>query len=68
MVSEIEKKKNTYRRCFSTDFGKDVLDDLRKQYGRKTSHVPGDSHTTAYNEGCRRALLRIENMIEGQDE
>ncbi len=69
MVTEIERKRNAYRRCFDTDFGKVVLDDLRKQYGKRTSHAPGDPYTTAFNEGCRRALLRIENMIEeGKDE
>lgn len=33
-------------------------------FGRERSHVPGDSHQTAFNEGLRQAYLRIRALAE----
>ena len=49
-----------YQKVFSSDNGKKVLWDLMKHCGMLgTSHVPGDSHSTAYNEGSRTVALYI---------
>jgi len=41
-----------------------VYDFLESQYNNTTSFVPGDSHATAYNEGCRAVFLQIKQNVE----
>jgi hypothetical protein len=54
-------QRNYYSEVFDTEAGQAVLLDLFKQAGldRPTTHVPGDSHTSAYNEGMRAMVWQI---------
>ncbi len=58
-MSERDEIVVAYGQTFSTPEGKIVLDDLRRSYQQKSSHVPGDSHSTAFKEGCRSVVLDI---------
>jgi len=53
-----------YTYLFNTDSGAKVLDDLRARFYEIQSHVRGDSHETAFNEGGRFVLGFILNRIE----
>lgn len=45
--------------------GAEVLEDMRRFcMVYDTTHVPGDSHSTAINEGKRQAYLHIVHMLE----
>ena len=59
-----EKLAQDYVNAFTSESGKRVLDDLRKSFGRRSSHAPGDPYTTAYNEGRRDVYLRIMTLID----
>ena len=58
-----------YRTCFGSPAGERVLHDL---YGfckvMNPSHVPGESHETAFNEGKRRVFTRIFLHMQPEDE
>jgi hypothetical protein len=50
---------------FTTPEGKLVLEDLEKSnFIYQSTHVPGDPHGTAINEGRRVAILGIQRMLE----
>lgn len=53
-----------YSIAFGTDQGKRVLEDMRRSYCKRTSHVDGDPYTTAFNEGRRDVVLSIERALE----
>lgn len=49
-----------YRNTFDVGDGRVVFEDLAKFCGfTQANHVPGDSHSTAFNEGMRNVFLRI---------
>lgn len=50
---------NAYRRVFSTEDGKIVLNDLMKACFIMRSTVGNSSDETSYNEGQRNVVLRI---------
>ena len=52
-----------YHSTFTGGRGGNVLDDLRAQYMRRSSFVPGDPHATAFREGQRDVVLAIEAML-----
>lgn len=67
-----EKKENgkhlatiaDYQRTFGSVHGKRVLRHLMKVHGLMlSSHVSGDSHATAFNEGGRNAVIQILNKV-----
>ena len=53
-----------YRRVFSTTDGKLMSHDLARELGylTRSTHVPGDSHQTAFNEGRRDAYVYMSRM------
>jgi hypothetical protein len=53
----------SYRICFGTDAGLDVLEDLRKRFGSRRSFVP-DSDATAFHEGQRDLYEFCRSMME----
>lgn len=53
-----------YQVVFSSDAGKRILNDMRKSFCKRSSHEAGDPFQTAFNEGERSVVLRIEHMIE----
>ena len=54
-----------YHSIFTSETGKAVLNDLKKScFFNRTSHVPGDPYSSAFREGMREVILRIEIVIE----
>ena len=57
-----------YKIIFNTDEGKRVLDDLKKRsYFYNTTHVQGDSHESAYNEGQISLVVFMETLINHKE-
>ncbi len=53
-----------YRQVFNTPAGLQVLGDLQNNgFIHTSTHVPGDPNGTAMNEGTRRIVLHIQNML-----
>ena len=65
---EILKLIKDYKICFSTDAGKRIISDLEKRcHEFVTTHVPKDSHESAFLEGNRSVLLFIKNMVNKKE-
>ena len=57
-----------YKIVFSSDDGKKVIEDLEKRcHEFVTTHVPKDSHESAFLEGNRSVLLFIKNMVNKKE-
>lgn len=53
-----------YRQVFNTAAGRTVLEDLQENSFIHTStYMPGDPYGTAMNEGTRRLVVHIQNML-----
>lgn len=53
-----------YHSLFQTSGeGQQVLVELQNMFELRSSHVPGDPYTTAFNEGQRSVMLYIYNKI-----
>jgi hypothetical protein len=58
-----------YKDTFETKSGRIILHDLMKQAGMlSTSHVPGDSHSTSFNEGTRQSCLYILQQLNTSEQ
>lgn len=54
-----------FKATFNSQSAERVLEDLRRfTHVYDTTHVSGDSHATAINEGKRQVYLHIVNMLE----
>lgn len=63
-----KEKANLYKKVFNSPEGKKVLRDLMEFGGvMSQTHVPGDSHSTAFNEGQRRTVLRILSFLKPEE-
>ena len=72
---QIDKNNQLFRVLFTSPDGEAVLRDLMMKFYKYSSHVPGDSHTTAFKEGQRQVVIyildrleRAEKNYEGLDE
>ena len=63
MFEKDRKRRATYKEVFSTEAGREVLEDLMKNNFLWTSTQTSDSHETAYNEGRRSVILAILNYV-----
>jgi hypothetical protein len=52
-----------YGQCFSSEAGRVVLEDLKKSLANRSSFVAGKPDVTAFHEGQRDVVLRIEALI-----
>lgn len=52
-----------YVATFESSAGREVFRDLVQHYLYRTSHVPGDPYTTAYQEGQRSVVLAIRKAM-----
>jgi hypothetical protein len=53
-----------YQHIFLSEPGRRVLEDMRRAfYFYRSTHVPGDPHGSAYREGMREVVLKIEHML-----
>jgi len=61
---DLKQLEIAYKQTFSSDTGKEVLEDLKKRCSfYSTSHIKGDSHESAFLEGTRSVILFINNML-----
>ena len=63
MFEKDKKRRATYKEVFSTEPGREVLEDLMKNNFLWTSTQTSDSHETAFNEGRRSVILAILNYV-----
>ena len=63
MFEKDRKRRATYKEVFSTEPGREVLEDLMKNNFLWTSTQTSDPHETAYNEGRRSVILAILNYV-----
>ena len=63
MFEKDRKRRATYKEVFSTEPGREVLEDLMKNNFLWTSTQTSDSHETAFNEGRRSVILAILNYV-----
>ena len=63
MFEKDRKRRATYKEVFSTEPGREVLEDLMKNNFLWTSTHTSDSHETAFNEGRRSVILAILNYV-----
>lgn len=60
---ESQKRQRAYYDLFTSKLGQTILEDMRVGFCG-TSHVAGDPYTTAFNEGQRVVVLKIEAIIK----
>lgn len=63
MFDKDRKRRATYKEVFSTEPGREILEDLMKNNFVWTSTQTSSSHETAYNEGRRSVVLAILNYV-----
>ena len=63
-----EELAQIYKNVFDTAAGKLVIEDLRQRCFFYTPSFALDSHQTAFNEGSRAALQRIEALVDSNPE
>ena len=66
--SKLQQLIKDYKIVFGSDEGIRVLSDLAKRcHEHVTTHVPKDSHETAFLEGNRSVFLFIKNMVNKKE-
>lgn len=64
-VEEIEQLHRDYEQTYMTDSGRRVLAHMvMVGHVYSSIHAPGDSHTTAYNNGQREFVLMVLKMLQ----
>ncbi len=63
MFEKDRKRRASYKELFSTEVGREVLEDLMKNNFLWTSTQTSDPHETAFNEGRRSVILAILNYV-----
>jgi len=63
-VEDLKELKKNYIQTFSTPEGQKVLEDLRKRFYWNESTFSVEQGETYLNEGGRRVLLTIENIMK----
>jgi hypothetical protein len=63
MFDKDRKRRATYKEVFSTEAGREVLEDLMKNNFIWNSTITSDLQETAYNEGRRSVVLAILNYV-----
>ncbi len=53
-----------YKDVFGKGAGAKLLAEWEKRYVRRSSHVPGDPHSTAFNEGIRFLVTKCQTYVE----
>ncbi len=63
MFEKDRKRRASYKEIFSTETGREVLEDLMKNNFLWTSTQSSDPYETAFNEGRRSVILAILNYV-----
>ena len=59
-TSELAKIVASYKEVFKSGPGQVVLDDMQKSWYKRVSHTKGDPYETAFKEGQRSVVVRIQ--------
>ena len=64
-----KERKEIYNKTFETDEGQKVLDDLCNQHyiSRTTYNKDNSEYETAYREGQRAVVLRIQKILNKKE-
>lgn len=65
---ETESDAGAIKRAFTSPDGKRAFDLLHKEFADRSSHVPGDPYTSAFNEGQRSVVLFLIDIRESNYE
>ena len=60
---EFKKIIGLYKAVFGKGDGAKLLAEWEKRYVNRSSHVPGDSHSTAFNEGIRFLVTKCQTYV-----
>ncbi len=63
-LEKIRALKSSYKKCFESEDGKVVLEDLKKECFVKHTTFTGEAIQTVYNEGIRSNFLYIQEMMD----
>ena len=63
MFDKDKKRRASYKEIFSTEVGREVLEDLMKNNFFWTSTITNDLQETSFNEGRRSVILAILNYV-----
>jgi hypothetical protein len=63
MFEKDKKRRASYKELFSTELGREVLEDLMKNNFFWNSTITNDLQETAFNEGRRSVILAILNYV-----
>lgn len=63
MFDKDKKRRASYKEIFSTEVGREVLEDLMKNNFIWNSTLTNDLQETAFNEGRRSVVLAILNYV-----
>jgi hypothetical protein len=63
-LSDPKRIAQAYAAFFNSEDGDIIMEDLRRSFGSRSSHVPGDPYTTAYREGQRNVYQLILALRE----
>ena len=64
LLDELKRKKNAYKICFTSESGREVLEDLRRRSYVDYTTFSKDGMEMAYREGIRSVYLHIERMMK----
>jgi len=65
---EAETNAAILKRAFSGTDGDKVFDLLYAEFADRSSHIPGDPYTSAFNEGQRSVILFLTDIRESNYE
>lgn len=63
-TKEFKKLVQLYKDTFGRGAGAKLLQEWERRYLLRSSHVPGDSHSTAFYEGMRALVVRTKLYVE----
>lgn len=61
---ESEQKAANMKKWLMSPDGQENVATLEQEFADRTSHVPGDPYTSAFNEGQRSVVLFLKDIIE----
>ena len=68
VIKETDKKRRAYQKVFNSELGQEVLKDLAQFCGAHRDLFSRCPYEMAHNTGARKVLLRIQNMLNVDDQ
>lgn len=63
-IEELKTEATQIKNLFQSPDGQAAFKVLEAEFSDRTSHVPGDPYTSAFNEGKRSVILFIKDLME----